>query len=435
MTFHLYLNSLPFQLENQDLLPSSACLPCIKLLDEVRKLREKISATQSEFQLQIIADQQPVILPSTSKGEEVEEYITEEVTVEEEDDDDDDSGDGGHGLDDSEDEVGMDAESFIIEEPEESPPQEPPPPPSTATASSATTKSHLSIPETTTDPVRAGLEEEMHRMDLLICHLCKERLPTYPALNHHFQSVHDQTGYIFCCNQKFGPHTAHYHIKFHQKTHPNDLPKPLSLPVTRELKARATPVPRPKKNGTHECPECGKVMKSLYNLQLHLKTHVPMEERVKSHICDVCGKAFDNPRNLSQHLDTHKNNVSQQCPICHKYFFRVKRHIQKQHERVRKKEVCTICGQVTTRLAAHMKEIHTESDERYTCDICWKEFRKPKHLKKHYTIHLGIRLTCHFCPHQATNSGNLSVHMRAHHAAEYEEHKAKRNSEPRYKEI
>lgn len=425
---------MPFQLENKDRLPSSACLPCIKLLDEVRKLREKISASQLQFQ-QLLANQQPLILPSTSKGDEMEEYITEEITVEEEQDEDDDSGDGEHGLDDdSEDEVGMDAESFIIEEPEDTPPppaQQPPPAP-TVTA----TKSLFSVPATTTDPVKAGLEEEMARMDLLICHLCKKRLPTYPALNHHFQSVHEQTGYIFCCNQKFGPHTAHYHIKFHQKAHPDDLPKPLPLPVTRELKARATPA-RPKRNPADpiECPQCGKVTSTMYNLQLHMKTHVPMEEREKSHICDVCGKAFDNPRNLSQHLDIHKNNVSQQCPICHKYFFRVKRHIQKQHERVRTKEVCTICGQVTTRLAAHMKDIHTESDERYTCDICWKEFRKPRHLKKHYTTHLGIRLTCHFCPHQATNSGNLSVHCRAHHAAEYEEHKAKRNSQPKYKEF
>ena len=120
--------------------------------------------------------------------------------------------------------------------------------------------------------------------------------------------------------------------------------------------------------------------------------------------------------------DTYARRKSlplEKCPICKKYFRRMKTHLLK-HEQISKNPddplTCTFCMKgfnTQSNLLIHMRT-HT-GDKPYICEICHKGFAQSCNLVNHLRIHTGERpFKCPHCDRAFTQSGNLNNHIRLH---------------------
>lgn len=207
----------------------------------------------------------------------------------------------------------------------------------------------------------------------------------------------------------------------------------IELPSSPEVAPLRRPNKRPVRE--HCCETCGKVVTTKYSLRKHVLTHLPPEQR-PSHICENCGKTFPSMNCLKQHMNlSHTERQSQECTVCHKFFFNVKKHMTHRHsaEGTKKTTKCHICSRevIYDRLSRHIQLAHGE--KKHICEICGKAFATPKGLKEHEYTHTGVRIECLFCPHTSLGNRNLTTHMRQQHLEEYEAYKAKRKSVPEVK--
>ncbi|XP_025828933.1 zinc finger protein 492-like isoform X2 [Agrilus planipennis] len=119
------------------------------------------------------------------------------------------------------------------------------------------------------------------------------------------------------------------------------------------------------------------------------------------------------------HLLKRKSLPLEMCPICKKYFRRMKTHLQK-HEDVKPDPndplTCQFCMKsfnTGSNLSIHMRT-HT-GDKPYVCEVCLKGFAQSCNLVNHMRIHTGERpYKCPHCDRAFTQSGNVfinSTHM------------------------
>ncbi|KAF5288681.1 hypothetical protein FQA39_LY15323 [Lamprigera yunnana] len=124
------------------------------------------------------------------------------------------------------------------------------------------------------------------------------------------------------------------------------------------------------------------------------------------------------------HADTdctlkRKSLPLDKCPICKKFFRRMKTHLQK-HENVNRDPndplTCKFCMKAFntgSNLIIHMRT-HT-GHKPYICEVCTKGFAQSCNLVNHMRIHTGERpFKCPHCDRAFTQSGNLSNHVRLH---------------------
>ena len=361
-------------------------MSCIENLDRIRSLKEIILSVQSQFQELIQAIQESII--------EDQDDLSDVIVIEED-------------------------ESSITEEP------------SYAEGFSW-------------EREKLELEKEMITMKLLSCHICMEECATYKDLQEHFEQVHNEPVYVFCCNQKFSDMVVHYHLNQHKK--PSEQPSQDDKPTRNSQRERKksprdpdairSPVrSRSRKNepeSARTCETCARVFSSVSVLEKHKITHVPIDLRELPFTCHICAKSFGNQANLNQHLKTHDRTVSQPCPICEKHVFDVKRHIKQSHGE-KKKYTCNICGQQVFRLGKHIKYHHPEQDVRFTCEYCEKSFKTKAQLGRHVNIHTGVKEACPFCSHKSSTRGNLFMHMKSLHPDLYEDYRQQRLKQPKVK--
>lgn len=303
---------------------------------------------------------------------------------------------------------------------------------------------------------KAPMDKMMFELHLLECSLCGDPFTAFYQLNKHMKTKHRREGFIACCDQRFGPKTAHDHMKYHLDNEAFKCPHCGKF-CTSNCSLRKHLETHSEGTGEHRCEECGKVFKGERLLFLHRRWHLPEDERahqcrycsrgfngktaLTNHIrsahqegahfvCEVCGKGgYASTTALQAHIKRHDQQKNEECDICGKFFFNVKVHKKRAHLQT-EKIPCTECDRSYTKfnMPKHMKEFHSGIMNK--CPYCPKEIRCRATYRVHVNLHLGVKYDCHFCPAQTSDPGNMYKHMQQHHPVEYGELKAKRNSVP-----
>ena len=165
---------------------------------------------------------------------------------------------------------------------------------------------------------------------------------------------------------------------------------------------------------THECEDCGKVLKTYTQLRWHLELHADanafgcdfcdykatrpadlrkhkknMHGEVEDYVCETCGDIFNNPVSLKSHNNIHLGVQVFQCD-CGKVFKR--KDSLERHQ------------------ASHMpKENH------FSCPVCQKTFARIDNLKMHIESHRKNAIPCPECEFSFTNLHKLRAHIDSTH--------------------
>lgn len=75
--------------------------------------------------------------------------------------------------------------------------------------------------------------------------------------------------------------------------------------------------------GTHECPECGKVFKKAPSLETHMRTH----SGVARYLCVDCGSGFTTEVTLIMHRKSHIADPLHKCQFCNKTFTNMTKYL------------------------------------------------------------------------------------------------------------
>ncbi|XP_073822636.1 uncharacterized protein isoform X2 [Musca autumnalis] len=199
-------------------------------------------------------------------------------------------------------------------------------------------------------------------------------------------------------------------------------------------------------NRNLKCPVCCKSLKSWYNFERHMRTHIPNEERKttqctecesrftskaqleahinykhrkdKPFICEVCGLSLRTYSNLRQHqIIIHTDIKPFECEVCKKTFknsYRLKVHMDTHSPN---KHICSLCGlQLNSRATLNRHFLVHSDDMKHKCDYCGRAFKRAKALKNHLILHTGLKpYACEFCERTFANGSNCRSHMKKLH--------------------
>ncbi|EDS26325.1 transcription factor grauzone [Culex quinquefasciatus] len=293
----------------------------------------------------------------------------------------------------------------------------------------------------------------------LSCDVCAEPLEDFTELRKHYKYVHNEPGYLKCCNKKiYKKCWMIEHIQLH--LNPDAFHCALcnkSYSSSKVLKEHTKEVHAPEENrhfkcetcfkpfvsnahlnahimvahGSVPCPQCPKVLASQGSLKKHL---VAMHGEGEQHVCDVCARVFRSKQCFETHVQGHlgtrlDNKV--QCSVCSVWLtdkYCLTKHMRRMHV----EEIalsCELCGkQVRNQdaLNCHVRRAHTES--RYECDMCKKKFKRPHHMREHIAIHhTGEDIySCNHCTERFNTKNKQYLHRKTAHPVEYEAEMRKR---------
>lgn len=307
---------------------------------------------------------------------------------------------------------------------------------------------------------KTELEEQLLQHYNLLCDLCGQPLSGFAELMRHFKNIHNQPGYLNCCNKKI---TKKCWMIEHIQVHLN--PDIFHCAICRKsysssrvLKEHTKEVHTPNEersikcetchkpfatqralsahlmvsHGSVPCPECHKLLASQGSLKKHM---VMMHGEGEQHVCDVCARVFRSKPCFDKHVKMHLGTFEVervQCTLClawltNKYCLR--QHMRRIHTNADEVVSCEICGRAQRNqvmLRHHMTRAHGES--RFECDVCFKKFKRPHHMREHKAIHhTGEDLYgCDYCPERFNNKNKQCLHRKTCHPVEFEEEMRRR---------
>ncbi|XP_062553369.1 transcription factor grauzone-like [Armigeres subalbatus] len=294
----------------------------------------------------------------------------------------------------------------------------------------------------------------------LSCDLCSEPLEDFTELRKHYKYVHDEQGYLKCCNKKiFKKCWMIEHIQLHLNPdafHCDICNK--SYSSSKVLKEHTKEVHSPNESrpfkcdvclkpfvsnahlnahimvahGSVPCPQCPKVLASQGSLKKHL---VAMHGDGEQHVCEVCARVFRSKQCFDTHVKGHLGTRTEnrvQCSVCSVWLtdkYCLTKHVRRMHIQPEVALSCELCSkQVRNQdaLNCHMRRAHTES--RFECDVCHKKFKRPHHMREHVAIHhTGEHLYgCNHCPERFNTKNKQYMHRKTAHPIQWEEEMRKR---------
>lgn len=174
------------------------------------------------------------------------------------------------------------------------------------------------------------------------CLFCKEWFKNHVEFRIHFKNAHDKDAdyffhkrsncNIFTCYVCEKEYPLRYYLVAHMRTHHEKFLQ-------------------------HQCPKCGRRLRTFGQLTQHLKTH-----EGKIYECDQCDKKFPHYVRLRLHLRCHSTDLKFQCDVCSKKF-KLRKYLN-LHKAVHsdvKKYGCKFCDarfNFTSARRAHEKSQH-----------------------------------------------------------------------------
>ncbi|OXA39977.1 hypothetical protein Fcan01_25268 [Folsomia candida] len=171
-------------------------------------------------------------------------------------------------------------------------------------------------------------------------------------------------------------------------------------------------------DGLVKCKICGKILKNLNSLPLHLSyTHGK-----ESLPCDQCGRQFKCPRNLRRHVNAAEhaeNPVRYYCTLCGKETKNktdLDRHIGSHTtEKIYKCATCGLSFSQNSLLNLHQQRSHKEKSDRtvYTCKLCPRTFLSNTGRWLHIKLNHGdpIKYSCQSCDFQTVYKYRVKSHF------------------------
>jgi KRAB domain-containing zinc finger protein len=147
------------------------------------------------------------------------------------------------------------------------------------------------------------------------CLICSKMFPNKSAIKRHVKQIHENPGSFECetCGKKFN---RRFYLKYHQKTHDKNRPKPF------------------------KCQRCDYTTDKLGHYNYHQKSHEYQDQKFAAMInpqkCEKCPAFFKNEKLLKHHMRQVHPDVPFQCDLCGKYMNGkgyTKRHIMMHLEK------------------------------------------------------------------------------------------------------
>ncbi|KAJ8873557.1 hypothetical protein PR048_024375 [Dryococelus australis] len=143
-------------------------------------------------------------------------------------------------------------------------------------------------------------------------------------------------------------------------------------------------------NFTCNIVDCSRVMRSLAELELHLKMHTA---DVGMATCDVCGEVYDSEIKIWRHLyNSHRpRELEGLCGICLRALQTVEElraHVEATHPGAcEKPNTCKLCARTYTgayKVLLHVAKCHSSYS---VCKVCLEMFTDPSQLAAHAELH------------------------------------------------
>ncbi|XP_065078309.1 transcription factor grauzone-like [Ochlerotatus camptorhynchus] len=291
------------------------------------------------------------------------------------------------------------------------------------------------------------------------CHTCMEQFDSFTMLKDHYQLVHGEKGYAFCCNCRFEELKGlREHIRVHMNpasfrceqcqknlgskrsltrhqlaVHLSDEVKPFqcescSKKFAKQYQLNAHMIQH-KERKEFQCSKCQKRFATNGKLQFHIRS---IHDRVNEMMCDICSKMLKSKSAFQVHRAEHFNTTRVQCSTCDKWMKNedtLRKHlIRHQEESIVIK--CEFCGKQSPNyhaLKKHVRDQHT-LERTHQCTVCEKAFKRALALKEHMAIHTGQLLySCDYCGKAFNSSANLCSHRKKKHPAEWKAQQMQRS--------